>query len=528
MNKHIFDSPLPGITVPELSITDFVLQRASTQPDKAAIINGADGSSLSFAQLQRQIKQLAGGLKARGFVTGDVLALMAANSPEYAIVFHAAAWAGGTVTTINPAYGTAEVRQQLQDSSAKLMVCDNRCLTLATQAIEHTNVKSLATIHPEPTHESIQVWLDEPIEQVNVDLHNQPMVLPYSSGTTGLPKGVMLSHHNLVANLVQINATVEYDTEEIGLAVLPFFHIFGMQVLLGSMLSEGHTIITMARFDMEQALQLIERHRVTQFYVVPPIVLGLAKSPLVDQYDVSSLRKILSGAAPLGIELTQEVTERINCPVVQGYGMTELSPVSHVTPGLKSKPGTSGVTAPDTQCRIVDQHGHDLAANETGELLVKGPQVMMGYLNNVSATEETLDNDGWLHTGDLASIDHQGYLTIIDRVKELIKYKGFQVAPAELEAVLIAHSNVADVAVIGVPDAEAGEIPKAFVVHTSPIESLDEKTRQNAALALMELTADQLASYKTIRAVEWVESIPKSPSGKILRRVLRDQSSPTN
>ena len=524
MKKHIFESPLPGVSIPDISITDFVLQKAELLASEPAIIDGTDHSSLSFGELQQRIRNLAGGLQQQGFAAGDVLALMAPNSPHYAVVFHATAWAGGTVTTINPGYGTEEVHQQLVDSGACLMVCDSSAIDVAQGAIKNTSVRSLACIQTHAALVSIQDWEAEPIDQVSVDLRSHPVVLPYSSGTTGLPKGVMLSHRNLVANLVQINATVAYEDKETGLAVLPFFHIFGMQVLLGSMLSAGHAIVTMQRFDMEQALQLIERYRITQFYVVPPIVLGLAKTPLVDQYDVSSLRKILSGAAPLGVELTETVSKRLDCPVVQGYGMTELSPVSHIAIGLKCKPGTSGVTAPDTQCRIVGEDGNDLGADQTGEVLVKGPQVMMGYLNNNKATSETLDSEGWLRTGDLGSIDEDGYLTIVDRVKELIKYKGFQVAPAELEAVLIAHPAVADVAVIGIPDEEAGELPKAYIVPGPALANASADARQATAQELIELTASQLASYKKIQAVEWVESIPKSPSGKILRRILRDQS----
>ena len=522
MTRHIFDSPLPGITVPDISISDFVLQKAELLADKPAIIDGADHSCLTFAELQQKIRKLAGGLQKQGFGAGDVLALMAPNSPQYAVVFHATAWAGGTVTTINPGYGVDEVHQQLIDSKASLMVCDSSAVAVVQSAMENTSVQSLACIQAQAGLACIEDWEAEPVDQVRVDLRNHPVVLPYSSGTTGLPKGVMLSHRNLVANLVQIEATVAYEDQEIGLAVLPFFHIFGMQVLLGSMLGAGHTIITMQRFDMEQALQLIERYKVTQFYVVPPIVLGLAKTPLVDEYDVSSLRKILSGAAPLGVQLTEDVSKRLDCPVVQGYGMTELSPVSHIALGVNSKPGTSGVTAPDTQCRIVGEDGQDLGVNETGEVLVKGPQVMMGYLNNVEATRETLDSDGWLRTGDLGSIDEDGYLTIVDRVKELIKFKGFQVAPAELEAVLISHPDVADVAVIGIADEQAGEVPKAFVVPKAALEDFSKDSRQQAEKELIELTIRQLASYKKIQAVEWVESIPKSPSGKILRRLLRD------
>jgi len=271
----------------------------------------------------------------------------------------------------------------------------------------------------------------------------------------------------------------------------------------------------MARFDMEQALQLIQQHSVTQFFAVPPIVLGLAKHPAVEQVDVSSLRRIFCGAAPLGGEPGEEAASRIDCPIVQGYGMTELSPISHATVGDHYKTGSSGYTAPNTEVRIVDDEGNDLGPGEPGEMLIRGPQVMKGYLSNAEATAETLDSDGWLHTGDVARIDADDHMFIVDRVKELIKYKGFQVAPAELEALIVQHPAVADVAVIGIPEIEAGELPKAFVV-LKPGASASAEDIQTFIKA-------EVASYKQIRLLEFVDEIPKSASGKILRRFLRDR-----
>lgn len=523
MNSHIFHSPLASVDIPSVHITEFVLQKCDSRPDHPAIVDGITGKGLSFSELATRIRRLAGGLQARNFSKGDVLALIAPNGPDYAVVFHAAALCGGTVTTMNPAYGIAEVRQQLIDSKASWIVADQICMAVAKQAMRGTEVVSLASMQGDSPGSSVNGLLAEEIDQVEVDLHNHAVVLPYSSGTTGLPKGVMLSHQNLVANLVQLNSALQYDAEEVGLAVLPFFHIFGMQALMGSLLAEGHTIVTMPRFDMAQALDLIQRYSVTQFFVVPPIVLGLAKSPLVDSYDLSSLKKIVSGAAPLGAELTAEAGNRIDCPIVQAYGMTELSPASHITPGFKTKPGSSGVTAANTLSRIVDVNNNDLPANTEGQLLVKGPQVMMGYLNNKSATAETLDDEGWLRTGDLAMIDDHGYLTIVDRVKELIKYKGFQIAPAELEALIITHPDVADVAVVGVPDDEAGEVPMAYLVYKGDASDMNDDALQQKADQIKSFVASELATYKSIHYVQWVDSIPKSASGKILRRMLRNE-----
>lgn len=521
MSSYIYESPLAAVDIPDISISNHVLRSSITHAKQPAIIDGTNGFALNFSQLRSRIRSLAGGLQERGFQPGDVLALIAPNCPDYACVFHAAALCGGTVTTTNPVYGIAEIRQQLLDSKAIWLVADQACMAVAKQALRGTEVSHVFCLQSGSDYDHIDKLLGPEIDQVPVDFANHPVVLPYSSGTTGLPKGVMLSHRNLVANIEQMNATFEYDDHEVALAVLPFFHIFGMQALMGSMLCKGHTLITMPRFDMEQALALIEQHSVTQFFVVPPIVLGLAKSPLVDKYKLDSLKKIFSGAAPLGGELADEAGSRIGCKVVQGYGMTELSPVSHAVPGFKSKPGSSGVAVPNTQARIIDQNGKNLPPNNEGELLIKGPQVMLGYLGNPTATQEMLDSEGWLHTGDLGSIDEDGYLTLVDRVKELIKFKGFQVAPAELEALIITIPDVLDVAVIGIADEEAGEVPKAFVVLHGGSNTFSENQLEDKAANIKAVVAKNLATYKAVHHVQWIDAIPKSASGKILRRELR-------
>ncbi len=513
MSSHIFKSPLPDVEIPAIPLTDYVFAGADAWPDRPAMIDGGDGRTVTFAQLRDMISKLAGGLKARGFGPGKTLALMAPNTIEYAIVFHATGVCGATVTTINPTYGADEVRYQLNDAGASLVITVPAFVETATEAMSDSPASEVIAVGT-PEFEALY---GEPLEQVALDVHNDVLVLPYSSGTTGLPKGVMLTHHNLVANLAQSSPMMDYGENEVALAALPFFHIYGMQVLMNGLLAEGITVVTMARFDMEQSLSLIQEHSVTQFFAVPPIVLGLAKHPAVDQFDVSSLRKVFCGAAPLGGELGEEAAARIGCPIVQGYGMTELSPISHATVGDNYKTGSSGYTAPNTEVRIIDDEGNDLGPDEPGEMLIRGPQVMKGYLSNADATAETLDADGWLHTGDVARIDAQDHMFIVDRVKELIKYKGFQVAPAELEALIVQHPAVADVAVIGIPEIEAGELPKAFVV-LKPDTSASAEEIQAFVKA-------EVASYKQIRLVEFVSEIPKSASGKILRRFLRDRAS---
>ncbi|MGB1819956.1 MAG: AMP-binding protein [Ilumatobacteraceae bacterium] len=513
----LYTSPLPAVDIPVAPVTEFVLRRVNDHPEKPALIDGTTGRTYSFAELSDVIHRLAGGLVARGFAPGGTLALMAPNLPEYAIIFHAVAVAGGVVTTVNPTYGADEVAFQLRDAGATELVTVGMFAEVAKEAITGTEISEVITIDGVAGTTALDSIFGDPIQQSPVNPVDDVVVLPYSSGTTGLPKGVMLTHHNLVANICQCDHAIVYQPDgEVALAFLPFFHIYGMQVLMNGLLANGVTVVTLPRFDLDQALSLVQEHRITRFFAVPPVVLALAKHPAVDSYDLSSLVQVFSGAAPLGAEIAMEAEKRIGCEVVQGYGMTELSPVSHTTPPGMFKAGSSGVTVSNTESRIVDPDtGEDQPFGERGELWVRGPQVMKGYLNNPEATAATLDSDGWLHTGDVAIIDEDHHMTIVDRVKELIKYNGFQVPPAELEALLITHPEVNDVAVIGIPDESAGELPKAFIVRSPGSEVTAED--------LQAFVAEHVASYKHIRLVEFIDEIPKSASGKILRRLLRDQ-----
>jgi 4-coumarate--CoA ligase len=330
----------------------------------------------------------------------------------------------------------------------------------------------------------------------------------------------MLTHANLVANLAQGEYFTTLDEDEVIVAVLPFFHIYGMQILMNGVLFNGATTVTMPRFDLAEFLKIVEDYKVTRLYLVPPVILALAKHPMVDQYDMSSVKQIFSGAAPLGGEIEAEAAERVGAEVVQGYGLTETSPVTHATQPGKGRSGSIGFVISNTEARVVDpETGSDLGVGDEGEIWIKGPQVMHGYLNNPEATRATIDDDGWLHTGDIGRVDEDGYWYITDRLKELIKYKGFQVAPAELEALLLTHPAVADSAVIPIPDTESGEVPKAFVVLKPDQEASAEE--------IMEFVSGHVATYKQIRAVEFIDEIPKSLSGKILRRVLRDREEAT-
>jgi 4-coumarate--CoA ligase len=511
----IVTSPLPDVDIPEIALTDFVLAKASLLADKPALIDGPSGRVITYGELESSIRSLAAGLAERGFSRGSVLALMAPNVPEFAVVFHAAAYAGGTVTTINPTYTADETRSQLQDSRATVLVAASPCLETASAAAEGTHVTSVYALGDGGGAEPIASLSSSPLQKHAVVQPDDVVALPYSSGTTGRNKGVMLTHRNLVANIAQVEAAAQVREDETFMAVLPFFHIYGMQVLMNTGLRAGATIVTMPRFDLEQFLALHSRYGVTRSFVAPPIVVALAKHPSVDDYDLSALEQVLSGAAPLSADLAREAAARIGCEVVQGYGMTELSPVSHVTAPGDFRPGSVGVTVPNTECRVIDvATGAPLGLGQDGEICVRGPQVMLGYLGNPEATAGILDSDGWLHTGDIGHVDADGHLYIVDRLKELIKYNGFQVPPAELEAVLLGHPAVADAAVIGVPDELAGEIPVAYVVLRPGSECSADQIRQDVAA--------KVAHYKQIRRVVLTDTIPKSASGKILRRLLRE------
>ena len=515
---HTFTSPYPDVDIPDVGIHQLILDSADRNGDRMAVIDGPSGRSMTYAQLADAIRRFAGGLAARGFGKGDVVAVISPNLPEYAVIFHGTCLAGGTVTTVNPTYGADEIAYQLRDAGATIAVTIGMFLPVVQEAVKASDVTAVYTIDPTEEATWIAELIGEPFDgAIEIDPATDVAVLPYSSGTTGLAKGVMLTHRNLVANVMQIKATAKLEDNEVVLAVLPFFHIYGMQVLMNAMLDHGGTLVTMPRFDLEQFLSLVQDHKVTRGFVVPPIVLALAKHPAVDNYDLSSLRQIVSGAAPLGADLAAAASERTGTEVVQGYGLTETSPVTNLTPLGKPKAGTVGVLVPNLEMRIVDpDSGEDRGPDQEGEIWYRGPNVMKGYLGRAKDTGEMLDDDGWLHTGDIGKVDEDGYLTITDRLKELIKYKGFQVPPAELEALLITHPEVADVAVIGVPDEEAGELPKAFVVR-APDSDVSEDD-------LIAFSREHLASYKQVRLVEFIDEVPKSLSGKILRRELRDRA----
>ena len=509
----ILRSPHPDVCIPAQTLTDFVLGSDRARPQDAALVDGSTSRVVTYGELREQVRRVAAGLAVLGIRKGHVVALCSPNSPEFAIVFHAVARLGAILTTMNPANTAHELAHQLVDSNATLLVSTSALADKARAAIQESKraIDLITTDDTPGTRSLSSIARDADPPAVTIDPDTDVVVLPYSSGTTGLPKGVMLTHRNLVANLVQTDAVERPDVRAL-IGVLPFFHIYGMVVILNFGLMRGATIVTLPRFELEPFLKALHDWPIALAQIVPPIAAALAKHPAVDHYNLSHVESMFCAAAPLPGSIAEAVQQRLKTTVKQGYGMTEASPVTHYS-DYRSAPrsGTCGRLVPSTECRIIDvATGRDAAVGEPGEVWIRGPQVMKGYLNNPEATARTVDGEGWLHTGDIGVVDEAGYLTIVDRLKELIKVKGYQVAPAELEALLLTHPRIADVAVIPVSDDECGEVPKAIVVPRGELTADD----------VIQFVHAQVAHYKRVRHVEFIDAIPKSASGKILRRVL--------
>jgi acyl-CoA synthetase (AMP-forming)/AMP-acid ligase II len=497
--------------IPELSLPAFVLEHAGTFGDRPALLDGSTSEIVSYRDLPRRVTAAATALISAGVATGDVVAIVASNQPGWAIALYGALTAGARVTPINPAFTTNEIAEHLLRSGASLIVADTGVAEKADAAATCAGVKLMA-LHDIVMISSLLGDTARPLDTASPLDTNQVAVIPFSSGTTGLPKGVMLTHRSLVATICQHEDLYHVGSDDVFLAALPFFHIYGLSIVLGYGLRHGATIVTLPRFDPQRWLSLIETRQVTWLHVAPPMVL-LLTSPEAAAADLTSIRHVVSGAAPLDGALTARAAARIGCPIGQGYGMTEASPGVTWTPddgSVDCAPGSVGVLVAGTEARVVDPAtGAD--TDTAGELWVRGPQIMDGYLDDPSASSATIVEGGWMRTGDIVEVDGAGVIRVVDRLKELIKYKGYQVAPAELEAVLLEHHAVADAAVIGVPDLAAGEIPKAFVVLAGAASS-DE---------LLAWVAGRVAPYKKIRLLEVIDNIPRSVSGKILRRALK-------
>ncbi|WP_280690871.1 AMP-binding protein [Kitasatospora sp. GAS204B] len=546
----MFRSEYPDVPVIDRPLHEVVLADAARYGDRPALVDGLTGETVSYAELVTAVGRVAAGLAEAGVVKGDVVALHSPNSIAFPIALYAAGKAGAVVTTVSSLATPEELAGQLRDSGATWIITVSALLPVSLAAVELAATE-LAAADGKAVREII--LLDQggpaayrtladlrastaPEPEVTIDPGTDLAVLPYSSGTTGLPKGVMLTHRSIATNLAQIDAVEAGVVGERLIAVLPFFHIYGLVILLHRPLQVGATVVVLPRFDLEQFLRTIEEQRIEGLIVAPPIVLALAKHPMVDAFDLSSIRYVRSAAAPLDADLAAACAARLGLPTVQqGYGMTELSPATHLVrlDDPAPAPGSVGKLIAATELRVRSLaadgeraaggaepadgersgSGEDLGVGEHGEIVIRGPQVMKGYLGRPAETDTMIDADGWLHTGDVGYVDERGYLFIVDRVKELIKYKGYQVAPAELEALLLTHPQIVDAAVIGVTGEDGTERPKAFVVRTPGSELTEPE--------VIDFVAARVAPYKKVRAVGFLEAVPKSASGKILRRELR-------
>ena len=507
-------------------LQDILTETAQRLPQKIAVIDGEH--AYTYQQLHMFSERFAAALAKLGVAKGDRVGLLAPNCAEFEIAFFGVIKVGAAVTTINSGYREREVAHQIRSSGAKTLIAHAALADLAHSA--QRSIPALDRVIPiEPTSRDPNTFWGM-IERapaspppIEINPAEDSAALPYSSGTTGVSKGVMLTHYNLTANLRQFmirpGEALEPSENDVLLAHLPLFHIYGMQVLMNSAIASGATQIMMGRFDLLEMLRIMADRKVTHLYTVPPVGLALTQFPGIADYDLSAMQAACLAAAPASEDLQRRMQNACGFPVFQAYGMTELSPVAtidYIEPD-RLTPGCVGTAIADTELRVVDLDAgtDDVPPGEIGELIARGPQVMKGYYNNPEATAETITPDGWLRTGDIVRMDPQGRVWILDRKKELIKYKGFQVPPAELEGLLLEHPDIADAAVIGIPDEESGEIPKAFVA-----------LRPGAYLSpddVIAYAAERVATFKRIRAVEFVADIPKNPSGKILRRALAER-----
>ncbi|KAF5750669.1 4-coumarate--CoA ligase 2 isoform 1 [Tripterygium wilfordii] len=523
----IFRSKLPNIHIPNhLPLHSYVFENVSKVASRPCLINGSTGDVYTYEQVHLTARRVASGLDKVGIKQRDVIMVLLPNCPEFVLSFLGASFRGAIATAANPFFTAAEIAKQAKASATKLIITQ-ACYVEKVKDFAHENDVKLMCIDVAPEgclHFSELTEADE-TELADVEIVPDDVVaLPYSSGTTGLPKGVMLTHKGLVTSVAQQvdgeNPNLYFHSEDVILCVLPMFHIYALNSIMLCGLRVGAAILIMHKFDINALLELIQKHRVTVAPIVPPIVLAIAKSPETEKYDLSSIRVLKSGAAPVGKELEDAVSAKFpNARLGQGYGMTEAGPVlamclSFAKEPFDIKPGACGTVVRNAEMKIVDPDtGASLPRNQAGEICIRGDQIMKGYLNDPEATQRTIDKEGWLHTGDMGLIDDDDELFIVDRLKELIKYKGFQVAPAELEAMLLAHPDISDAAVVGKTDESAGEVPVAFVVRSNNSKTTEDDIKQ--------YISKQVVFYKRINKVFFIDAIPKAPSGKILRKDLR-------
>ncbi|TNY20897.1 AMP binding protein [Rhodotorula diobovata] len=537
----IYESPHPPVDLPLCSVWDKVWQNPTGASDsKDAVIDGPTGRKLSRGELRSYAQRFAQGLRTTASLSqGDVVCLVSPNSLYYHLIVLGSQCAGVVFSGANASYTPTELAHQLADSSAKLVLAHPQVLDTVLAATKSLGwstsdqqrriilaVRSDEAGPAAAKHKTLDYLLaDKEMEPVKVqDPKNTVAYLGYSSGTSGKAKGVRTSAYNMTS-VLSILAPLKTYENDVQLAVLPLNHIYGLTKLVHWPVLFANPVVVMPKFELKPLCSYIERYRGTFLMLVPPIALQLARDPIVDKFDVSSLRMIISGAAPLGPELEQELATRLpKATVLQAYGLTESSPTTHV--GMNPKRGSIGPLLPMMRGRIVDpETNKDVKQGESGEMLLAGPNIMLGYLNRPEANAETLVKDAegttWLKTGDIARVDEEGLFYITDRLKELIKVKGFQVPPAELEAVLLECPYVADCAVIGIwNDEQQTEYPRAYIVL-----SARGKAESDPSATIQKWMAGKVAHYKQLKGgIELVDSVPKSPSGKLLRRILREEA----
>ena len=505
-----------ALTYPRIPYGAMLDRPVELYPERVAI--AWNDVTLTYREVEGRVNGLANALAALGIGRGDRVCLFMTNRPEYVIAFFALARLGAIASPMNPSYKEREVAYQLSDCEAAAVIVQTDLLAIVDAArADVPRLKHVITVGRDGTFDQLVDRASAAPPPPAAVGDDDVLVLPSSSGTTGLPKGVLLSHHAFVCNNLQFNAASRMTDADRLLLFLPLYHIYGL-MLMGGAVHAGARLVLMDRFDLAECFRLIAGHRITFFPVVPPVLTALVASAELTRTDWSSVRALMIGAAPVPPELARRFTQSTGVRVVQGYGLTESGPITHLNPvddDERLTLDTAGLPCHDTEQKIVDIESgeRELPIGEVGEVCVRGPQLMLGYWNAPEATAAAL-RGGWLYTGDIGRLDERGYLTITDRKKEMIKYKGFGIAPAEIEALLFEHPGVVDVGVIGKPDPEAGEVPKAFVVRKDPTLTAE---------ALLAWASGRLAGYKTLREIAFVDAIPKTASGKILRRLLREE-----